>query len=436
MRRSRLAYWNPWHGLGELPRGIWIIFAASLIQRASTMSLPFLVLYLISVLGFPVSHTGLALTCFGTGLLAAAPLSGLLCDRLGAGWIMKASLFLSAAILLAFPLAKSPFSVLVAAFALALASESFRPASLAALSGLVCPERRKAAFAVSRLAGHLGMSLGPAVGGFLATVSFTSLFWFDAVTALLAGLVLTAHPLHIAGDPDTMAPAGDELPAPSSCSVAALRDLRFLLFLAVAIPITLVFFQVEGAMPLYLVEELHIPKPTYGLLFTASSVMIVIFEVRLNLLTSHWSYRKALALGALLLGAGFGALALCRGPWSVLGTVVLWTCGEMILLPGMASYVAELAPRDRQGEYMGLYTMVWGLALSFGPWLGIEVLERFGSQVLWLSTFACAVISAVLMGAIHKRGTAALPDPGKPHGDLALEAEPAAFQSSSGCTSI
>ena len=66
-----------------------------------------------------------------------------------------------------------------------------RPASLAALTSVVRPEQRKAAVAVNRLAINLGMSVGPAVGGFLATVSFPLLFVADGASAIAAGVVLT-----------------------------------------------------------------------------------------------------------------------------------------------------------------------------------------------------------------------------------------------------
>ena len=37
---------NPWRGLGGLPRELWLLFAANLINRAGMMVLPFLVVYL------------------------------------------------------------------------------------------------------------------------------------------------------------------------------------------------------------------------------------------------------------------------------------------------------------------------------------------------------------------------------------------------------
>ena len=37
---------NPWRGLAGLPREMWVLFAATLVNRAGSMVLPFFVLYL------------------------------------------------------------------------------------------------------------------------------------------------------------------------------------------------------------------------------------------------------------------------------------------------------------------------------------------------------------------------------------------------------
>ena len=102
---------------------------------------------------------------------------------------------------------------------------------------------------------------------------------------------------------------------------------------------------------------------------------------------------QTIALGALLVGAGFGGLALSGGA-TVSGTVI-WTVGEMILLPASSAYVSDLAPPEQAGAYMGLYTMGFSLAFAIGPWLGVQVLETFGATSVWLGTLGCGCITAL-----------------------------------------
>ena len=157
---------NPWGGLKALPREIWILFVSTLINRMGTMVLPFLAIYVTEHLHFSASRAGLILAIYGIGAMLTAPLSGHLCDRYGSNNVMKTSLFSSAVALLCFPFATTFAHVIAATLFLAFTTETFRPACLAYASVVVPPDQRKAAFAVIRLSINLGMSMGPAIGGF------------------------------------------------------------------------------------------------------------------------------------------------------------------------------------------------------------------------------------------------------------------------------
>jgi MFS family permease len=237
------------------------------------------------------------------------------------------------------------------------------------------------------------------VGGFLASVSFEWLFLIDGLTTLLAGvslMIAASRMSHAELHMDTH----KEKKEKKSISAAAWKDRRFVYFLIALIPVTFVFFQHMSTMPLYLVQDLHLSEAHYGLLFTINTLLIVLLEVPLNLSTVHWSHRKNLALGTALFAVGFGALAIAHTFWSVVATVVIWTFGEMILFPGSSAYVSHLAPPQRQGEYMGFYSMTFALAFMFAPWVGTQILQQKGGPFLWGVTFILGMISTIMMGGV------------------------------------
>jgi len=406
---------NPWRGLRQLPREIWILFAATLVNRCGTMVLPFLVLYLTRELKISASHAALALTVYGIAALLTMPASGWLTDRFGSLFVMRGSLLLSGIMLFLFPLAHHFAAILVITFAFAILNESVRPPSLALVSELVKPAQRKQAFALSRLAVNLGMSVGPAIGGILALYSFRILFLADGVTSILAALVLmfawpaTRRTQASEVKWDDAEDLGREIEAegasllPASHPVAdlrAFRNRRMLYFLAALIPTQLVFFQLTSTVPLFLVHYLRLPESIYGTVFTLNTLMIVALELPLNNAMAQWSHRRTLTLGAFLYAIGFGSFALASGPIGIFAAVAVWTFGEMILMPGSAAYAAEIAPAGRRGEYMGLYTMSFSFAFSLGPWLGARLLERHGPQALWRAALVSGCVSTLLMSRI------------------------------------
>jgi MFS family permease len=164
----------------------------------------------------------------------------------------------------------------------------------------------------------------------------------------------------------------------------------------------MVFFQFGSAMPLFMVRELGLPESLYGAMFLVNTVLIIFIEVPLNLATTDWPHHRVLALGALLTGLGFGGLALVTGATGVAATIVVWTFGEMILMPGSAAYVADISPPQSRGRYMGAYHVTFSIAFVLGPWLGVLLLDRFGGAAVW----TCALCAGCLSSAMLWRVTA------------------------------
>jgi predicted MFS family arabinose efflux permease len=386
---------NIWRSLKGLPRDVWVLAAATLINRAGTMVLPFLVLYLTRELGFSAPRAGLALAAYGAGSIIAAPISGRLTDRIGPLPVMRASLLMGGILLLVMPLVRSFPGVVAVTLVWSVVSELFRPANLVIIADIVPSDKLKPAYALSRLSINLGMSIGPAAAGFIAERSFTWIFIGDAVTTLAAAAVLIAIPF---GVPPRRHEARDESGKPQSIlDVLVLDDRRMVLFLSAVFLVGIVFFQIEGPLPLFLVQDLALSPAFYGGLFTLNTVMIVFMEVPLNAATAHWPHRRALAIGAFLFAVGSGAFGFAGGPVLIVVAMMVWTFGEMLLFPQASAYVAEIAPPARRGQYMGAYSLAFSFAFAVAPWAGTSAYARYGGRTLWLGVFAVGVVSAAMM---------------------------------------
>jgi MFS family permease len=364
------------------------------------MVLPFLTLYLTVDRRLPASTAGLAITIYGISAIVIAPLSGRLSDRLGGLRIMKTSLVLSGMVLLIFSFVHSLSGIFAVTAVWAITSEAFRPPSMAIIGELAGPQQRKAAFALTRLAINLGMSIGPVVGGFLAIHSFKLLFYVDGATSLLAGALIAILPWRQFTpqelEKDIVPKTNDDI-IPRLRYSDVLRDRLFIYFLLAMIPIELVFFQPLAAMPLFLVRDLHMTEAGFGALLAINTVIIILVEVALNAAMADCAHRYAISLGALLVGTGFGALIFVNSVFAAAATIVIWTFGEMILLPASSAFVSDIAPSKQAGAYMGLYMMGFSVAVAIGPWLGIQILEHYGSDAVWIGTFVCGCMTTAMI---------------------------------------
>ena len=236
----------------------------------------------------------------------------------------------------------------------------------------------------------------------MASADNSALFWVNGATAIVAGTILAASAGRLGArlQGRTGRSGAGEVRAAAG-SPKGFRDRRLLYFLFSVLPVFIIFFQHEAALPLFLVQDLHLPESAYGLVFTVNTILIVLVEVPLNLATARVPHRVMLPLGALLVGIGFGGMAVATGFWSIMATVVVWTFGEMVLLPTASTYMAEIAPAERRGEYMGLYQMTFSLAFALSASAGTAVLENFGGVTLWTGAFVAGCVSAALLSRLR-----------------------------------
>src|SRR2546423_1253638 len=172
-----------------LPRGAWVLFFGTFLNKFGTFVLPYLAIYLTRRLGYSAAQASLAIAAYGIGTLAASLLGGYLADRLGRRKTIVLSMFSAALAMLCLSQAHT-WPVFTPLPSLAgLTGDLSRPASSALLADLVPAGQRVTAFAAYRMSFNAGWAFGPATAGLLAKKSFVWLFVGDAVTSVLFGLV-------------------------------------------------------------------------------------------------------------------------------------------------------------------------------------------------------------------------------------------------------
>jgi MFS family permease len=384
--------------LRALPRSAWILFFGTFLNKFGTFVLPFLAIYMTR-LGYTSGQAGLAIGAYGVGNLGACLLGGYLADRLGRRKTIVLSMGSGALALLSLSQARSlPFIVLFSGLA-GLTGELYRPASSALLADLVPAGQRVTAFAAYRAALNAGFAFGPATAGLLAKYSFQWLFIGNAATSLLYGLVAWfALPAGLHG-----------MRADNSLreTWTVLRtDHRFRRVLCASLAVGLVFVQVFSTMSLEITRH-GFSTSVYGLVISLNGALVVLCELPLTVFTTRYPARRIMALGYLLIGAGFASNALPRTLPLLVLTVVLFTLGEMTAMPVSSAYAADLAPAHQRGLYMGAFGMTWSVAFIVGPSLGM-MLFAASPFALWATCGLMGVLAAGIILTEHSAPSAAI----------------------------
>jgi predicted MFS family arabinose efflux permease len=377
--------------LAHLPRSLWMLSAAILVNRAGTMALPLLVLWLTERRGYTTDAASNVMIAYGAFALAGSLGSGFACDRIGIKPVLVGSLVGMASVLFLLPACHEPWTLYLAVGAWAVCGEGFRPASFAAIDALAPPDRRQLAFAFARTAVNLGMSFGPLTGSFLAQWRFDLVFVVNAAMAALAAVLFLRIPLPRKTVPTTAATGASD----------GRRDRRLPLVLTAAFFTALVFFQIDSTLPLFITRDLGLAKPWFGGVVALNTLLIVLIEIPLNYRTSHWPIRRTLTLSTALIGLGFAGYAFAGGPVGLLLPTVVWSVGEMLCFPTQSALIASLAPPGRSGRTMSLYVFMFGLALPVGAGIGPRAYERFGANSVWIGCLVLGGIATWLLSRIR-----------------------------------
>jgi predicted MFS family arabinose efflux permease len=371
-----------------LPREVWHLALVTVVHRSGTMVLPFLSLYVTQDLGLTARHAGAALALYGVGTAIGSYLGGRLSDRLGPMRAQVASLAAAGVGFPALAAARPMWPLAIALVLVAAAVESFRPSNAAALASVAPEAVRYRAFALRRLAINVGMTLGPAAGGLLATYDYLWLFICDGGTCLAAAAVLWVlfHNRAAAPTDETAASAGAERGSPW-------RDGPFVALVFLVTAFTMVFFQLLSTYPLTLHDVFGMRERTIGLLLAINTLLIVMFEMVLVHAIDRFNPIRVAAVGVFLTCAGLGALPLGSSVTFVCLTIVVWTFGEMLSHPMLEGVAASRGPAASRGAYLGLYSATFGAAFVLSPVIGTWVYDGLGYRALW---FGCLALGVVL----------------------------------------
>jgi len=399
MKKMYTNYIDSFKGLSK---EIWFLALISLVNRAGTMVIPFLSLYLIKELNFSESDAGSIFIFFGIGSTLGSLLGGKLVDKIGFYKVMIISLLLTGFGFIGLQYIKSFWGLCFGILLIMTIADTFRPAIFVSLKAYSTTENRTRSLALIRLAINLGMGIGPTLAGWIIVSNgYDLLFWFDGVTCIIAIILFTIlvkeRTLH---KEET---ESEEKTVEAKNSVY--RDASYWIFLAICFFMAMTFFQLMITMPVYQNKQFNLTEYQTGWIMFINVAIIVAVEMpfikyleKLNI-----SNTKLIIYACILFGLSFYVLVHNFWIGILFVNIVIITIAEMIGFPYTNTFALNRAKEGQEGSYMALYTMSFSLAHIFSPKIGFEIVENFGFQVNWLVTGTFGVIATILSIWLHKR---------------------------------
>ncbi|SFH29710.1 MFS transporter [Pontibacter chinhatensis] len=389
MKRVLLLYRN---AFGGLSRPAWMLSLIMFINRSGAMVIPFLGVYLTESLGYTLKEAGIILSIYGLGAVSGSFLGGWLTDRVGHFKVQLFSLTVGGSLYFMFLFLEEFQYIAAGVFILSLVNDMLRPANSASIAHYARPENVTRAFSLNRMALNLGFSIGPAIGGLVAAISYKYLFIGDGVASMMAGLFFFIYFRKRQGHKPQKAAASAA--ANTEKVRSPYTDGMYLVFILLNCGFAILFFQLLSTLPLYYRQVYVLPEARIGTLLALNGFIVFLFEMILVYLLGD-KIKKAwlIPAGVLVLGSSFVVLNLGHHTSLLYMAMVLLSFSEILVMPFMATISVERSNDRNRGSYLGLYTISYAAAHVVAPYLGTTIASRYSFDTLWwiLSVFAIAV---------------------------------------------
>jgi predicted MFS family arabinose efflux permease len=371
-----------------------------LINRSGTMVLPFLSIYLTGALGYTVGQAGIILSMFGLGSMCGAYLGGWLTDRVGHFKVQFLSLILGGLLFFVLSGISQFMSLAIGVFVLSLVADSMRPANAVSVAFYARPENVSRAFSLNRMAINLGFSIGPALGGLLAAVSYRMLFVADGITCIGAGILFFLY---------FRKRQGFDLPSEKKTEPVArpkspYRDFYFVIFIILCTGYAMLFFQLFATLPLYYREVYQLSEAHIGGLMALNGLIVFALEmIIVYIVGQRVGIGRLIVGGCVLISLSFALLNVASGVGVLVAAMVLMSLSEIFAMPFMATVTVQRSQIANRGAYMGMYALSFSGAHVLAPLLGTRLIMAYGYDTLWWVAAGVSVLVGLGFHIVMKK---------------------------------
>lgn len=385
-----------------LPKSIYIIFLARIINSMGAFVYPFLTYFLVDNLGIGEHMAGKYLLLASTASAPGSLVGGKLADHFGRKKILL--IFQGLAALSLIPCAFLGNSMVIP-WLLILSSffgGAAHPASGAMVTDLTNPDNRKEAFSLLYLGTNLGIAVGPLIAGFLYNNYIEWIFLGDAATTFISLILVMIYiretiPSHEEVE-ESFETTSDEKAEKGNLILVLLKRPALLAFAAVSTVYSFVYAQHSFSLPLQ-VRAIFDNNGTkvFGSVMTVNALSVILLTMIITKVTKKIKPIQNIAIAGIFYAIGFGMLYYIENFYLILLSTIIWTIGEILTVTNTSVYIANHTPMSHRGRFNAVLPIISGFGYAVGPVIMGRYIEVNSVKMVWPVLFVLSLGAACLM---------------------------------------
>jgi MFS family permease len=388
----------------KFSRNFWLLMFASFVDMlGGSLIFPFFSLYLTQKFNVGMTQVGTMFLVWAlTSGLIGNTLGGAMADKFGRKTNMIFGLIASATSALLMVVIKNILLFYIAIAIVGIFEDIAGPARQAMIADLVPDDLRGDAYGIFRIVFNLSVTIGPAIGGYMASRSFEALFFADVVISLLVAVFVffflpetrpqVANPEEHHEETFKQAMQGYG---------QVLKDKVYMAFILVSILSVLMYFNMNSSLSVYLVNHRGFTSEQFGYLLSLNAIMVVVLQMAFTRFTAKWKPMLAIAIGNVLYVIGFSMYGYINSYSTCLLAMVIITIGEMITAPKEQAIVADFAPEHMRGRYMAIRSFAWIIPVAIAPLGAGLIMDNLDPRILWYVAGFIGTLSVIGFAILH-----------------------------------
>lgn len=185
-----------------------------------------------------------------------------------------------------------------------------------------------------------------------------------------------------------------------------IRDGRFMFFIFILIPVQTLFAHNWLTLPLYFSRAFTgVVQENFEFFVNFNPILIFILTPMVAALTSKSDTYKMMILGTFVMASPTFILALGPSIYTAFGYLIIMTIGEAMWQPRFLQWVAEIAPKEMTGIYMGIGQFHWFLTKVitslYSGWFLMQYCpagvppEQMNTETMWFIYGLIAIMSPI-----------------------------------------
>lgn len=388
-----------------LPREIYVLFLATVVNRMGDFIYPFMTLFLKSKIGLDTDEIGMIMVWSTIIYMLAVAIGGKIADHFNRKKVYVVCTLISIFIIIGCGFMEENMTMVYVLIISQIFLRLGSPAMDAMKMDLTKSDNRQSSFSLIYLGINVGVAIGPLIAGALFANHMKVLFFGDALSSVIA---LTLIIIYIKNENiEQTASEQDAVKSEVNLERAEEGSLfqvlskrpALIIFSCICAALSFAYAQGGFTLPLHLEDVYDVTRGSryYGYLMTLNAITVLAITPFILTITKKYDALKNIMFASICYAIGFGMYGMIVNSIGFIIGTVIWTLGEILATTNTGVYIANHSPSSHRARFQSVHTIITSVGKILAPMIMGQYLVGHSITSGWYIVGIVSIVSTCII---------------------------------------